>query len=232
MNEQWRARLRKFWLEFAKPILVVLIVLSSFRSAIADWYVVPTGSMKPTIIEGDRIFVNKLAYDLKAPFVHWRLWHWAEPMRGDIVVFYPPGHDQYYVKRVVGVPGDQIELLRGVLYVNGQKAKLDELDSEVVDQIPAEQRPSHEFSLETIAGISHPIMRTPESPAPSFFGPVVVPEDTYFMMGDNRDNSLDSRYFGFVPEERIAGKAKTVVVSLNPGNYYLPRLQRFLRGMQ
>src|SRR5262249_61738075 len=99
------------WREWLRPLLVVLVVLFAVRSAVADWNDVPTGSMKPTILEGDRIFVNKLAYDLKVPFLGWRLIRWADPNRGDIIVFRSPADGTRLVKRVVGVPGGTIPLI-------------------------------------------------------------------------------------------------------------------------
>src|SRR5512140_2840639 len=102
--------MKKFWQEWVKPLLLTIIVLGSMRSALADWNDVPTGSMKPTILEGDRVFVNKLAYDLKVPFTTFHLATWSNPQRGDIVVFYSPQDGRRLVKRVVGLPGDTLEL--------------------------------------------------------------------------------------------------------------------------
>ena len=114
----WKERWRNFVRHDAKPLLITVLVLSAFRSAIADWNDVPTGSMKPTILEGDRVFVNKLAYDLKFPFTTWHLAQWDNPKRGDIVVFYSPLDGKRLVKRVVGLPGDRIELRNNRLLVN------------------------------------------------------------------------------------------------------------------
>src|SRR3954452_17041153 len=112
---------RRVWYE-ARPILVMLVVLFSFRSAVADYNVVPSGSMKPTIIEGDRIFGNKLAYDLKIPFTRIHIAQWADPKRGDVVVFDRPSDGVRLVKRVIGVPGDTIVLRDNPLFINGQPA--------------------------------------------------------------------------------------------------------------
>src|SRR5438270_2185523 len=109
---------RKIWREWVRPLLVVLVVLFAVRSAVADWNDVPTGSMKPTILEGDRIFVNKLCYDLKIPFTRIHLSTWGNPRRGDVVVFFSPSDEIRLVKRVVGLPGDQIELRENHLFVN------------------------------------------------------------------------------------------------------------------
>src|SRR5499427_8372884 len=123
MSSATKDRLNRFWREWMRPLLVILIITSSFRSAIADWNVVPTGSMKPTIIEGDRIFVNKLAYDLKIPFTTIHLAKWSDPKRGEIVVFDSPKDGTRLVKRVVAVPGDIVQLDRNVLMINGQPAQ-------------------------------------------------------------------------------------------------------------
>src|SRR5207248_6523982 len=111
-SKAWCAQ---FWREQIRPLAVMLIALFSVRSSLADWNVVPTGSMKPTIIEGDRILVNKLAYDLKVPFTTWHIAEWSNPQRGDIVVFYSPHDEKRLVKRVIGLPGDSIELRNDVL---------------------------------------------------------------------------------------------------------------------
>src|SRR6185436_509188 len=116
---KWREKSSRFWREWAKPLLTILLITSAFRSAIADWNDVPTGSMKPTILEGDRVFVNKLAFDLKVPFTTWRLATWGEPKRGDIVVLFSPHDGTRLVKRVVGLPGEIIEMRDNKLFVNG-----------------------------------------------------------------------------------------------------------------
>src|SRR4026208_1115317 len=103
-----RSRARQIWRKEIRPLLLLGLVLFSIRSSLADWNDVPTGSMKPTILEGDRVFVNKLAYDLKVPFTTWHLAEWSEPKRGDIVVFFSPANEQRFVKRVVGLPGDRV----------------------------------------------------------------------------------------------------------------------------
>src|SRR2546426_2846598 len=117
MNQAWKTRCFTLWNEWARPLLIILIICCSLRSAVADWNYVPTGSMKPTILEGDRIFVNRVAYDLKVPFTTWHLLEWADPRRGDIVVLYSPADEKRLVKRVIGVPGDEIELSDNRLFV-------------------------------------------------------------------------------------------------------------------
>src|SRR5512145_1687748 len=110
--------LKRLWLEYIKPFLVVAIVLTAARSSLLDWNDVPTGSMKPTIVEGDRILVNKLAYDLKVPYTTWRIARWAKPKPGEVVVFYSQYDGVRLVKRLVAGPEDKVEIRDGVLYVN------------------------------------------------------------------------------------------------------------------
>src|SRR4051794_25254954 len=140
---------KTFWREQIRPLLVLLIALFSVRSAIADWNVVPTGSMKPTIIEGDRIFVNKLAYDLKIPFTTIHLAKWSDPKRGEIVVFDSPKDGTRLVKRVIAVPGDTVQLDRNTLIINGQPAQYPRLDQDTVNQIIPQERNAHNYAAET-----------------------------------------------------------------------------------
>jgi signal peptidase I len=223
---------KRFWREQIRPLAVLLIALFSVRSAIADWNVVPTGSMKPTIIEGDRIFVNKLAYDLKIPFTTIHLAKWSDPRRGEIVVFDSPKDGTRLVKRVVAVPGDTVQLSQNVLSINGQPAQYGKLDEDTIDQIVAQERAAHGYAVESVGDVKHAVMSTPSiEGALRSFGPVTVPQGQYFMLGDNRDNSADSRYIGFVPRDNIVGRSSRVILSLNYDNFYLPRAQRWFRAL-
>ncbi|GAG29971.1 unnamed protein product, partial [marine sediment metagenome] len=219
------------WREWVKPLLVVLIVCGSFRSAIADWNDVPTGSMKPTIVEGDRIFVNKLAYGLRVPFTSWQLIERDGPQRGDVVIFFAPEDGLRMVKRVIGLPGDRVELRNNRLYVNGEPAVYERLDDGIIETIPPQSRYRHRFAGELIDGRSHPMMITPPFSARRTHGPVDVPPGAYFVMGDNRDSSRDSRWLGCIPRDRIVGQATGVVFSIDPDRYYMPRWERFLQGL-
>src|SRR5215217_8297714 len=230
MSNVWKQRSVRF-LRAARPFVFVVLIVLSFRSTIADWNDVPTGSMKPTILEGDRIFVNKLAYDLKVPFTTWHLAQWDNPRRGEVVVFYSPQDGVRLVKRVIGEPGDVIDLRDNRLIVNGVPAAYQPLDPEVVKQMGAEAS-SLEFSAEVLGAKTHPMMTIPfVYPRARTFGPFAVPPGQYFMMGDNRDNSNDSRFYGAVPRERIVGRASKVVLSLDPEHYYKPRWGRFFRPL-
>ena len=234
-----RGGFNRVWREWIKPFLMVLIVVGSLRSAVADWNDVPTGSMRPTILEGERIFVNKLAYDLKVPFTRLRLMEWSQPQRGDVVVLYSPADGKRLVKRVMGLPGDVLAMRGGNLFVNGQPAEYEHLadgDREILGIDEIERLPGQPPELvvwETVGSLTHPVTVTP-SPFQSTirnFEPRVVPADSYFVMGDNRDNSRDSRYFGYVDRELIVGRALAVVVSLDPTQSYSPRWDRFFFGL-
>jgi signal peptidase I len=230
-REIWKRRAWRFWREWVLPIGVVVAVLSTIRSAVADWNDVPTGSMKPTIIEGDRIFVNKLAYDLKLPFTTIHLAEWADPQRGDVVVLYSPENGTRLVKRVIGVPGDRIELRHNRLIVNGRRAVYEPLDPEIINQIAADEQPQHHFAGERIDDETHPVMLTPRVRAPRSFEPITVPEGQYFVMGDNRDRSGDSRLFGLVDRDLIVGRSSRVALSFDHSRWFLPRWSRFLKRL-
>jgi signal peptidase I len=221
-RQKLKERLLRFWNGWVKPFLIILIVAGAVRSAVADWNDVPTGSMKPSIIEGDRIFVNKLAYDLKVPFTLWRVARWAEPARGDVVVFFEPVHEQRYVKRVIGRPGDAIELRGNRLIVNGH----------AVEYEPRGSEDGRILIDEDLDGRTHAVMLTPGLASQSDFGPVTVPEGQFFLMGDNRDQSFDSRYFGFIDRDRIVGRATRIIFSVDSGRWYAPRTERFFEKLQ
>lgn len=202
-------------------LFVVLMVL--FRSAVADWNDVPSGSMEPTILVGDRIFVHKLAYDVRVPLTHISLYRISDPARGDIVIFDSKIAGKRLVKRVMGVPGDLVEMRRGRLIVNGAPAVYSDLREEDHAVI----------ATEGIGTLAHSV-RFEATSAPlelDSFGPVTVPNDHYLVLGDNRRNSADSRVYGFVPRDEIVGRSRAVVLSLDPENYFLPRSGRFLAAL-
>lgn len=231
MKITWKTKLRRFWIQSARPIIIMAIVVFAFRSAIADWNDVPTGSMKPTILEGDRVFVNKLAFDLKVPFTTIHLAEWSNPQRGDIVVFFSPLDGKRLVKRVVGLPGDRIEMADNRVTVNGEPVNYEPLDEARAAGIPEDLKKVNQFATETLGQHQHTVMAMPYVSAKRTIEPVTVPAGQYFMMGDNRDNSFDSRYFGCVPRERIVGRTSSVVLSVDPEHHYRPRWQRFFTGL-
>ena len=157
-----KQKLLNLWRNHLRALVIIVLALLAVRSAVADWNDVPTGSMEPSILPGDRIFVNKLAYDLKLPFTDVRLARWGGPERGDIVVFFSPTDGTRLVKRIVGVPGDKISLDNDRLVVGGEVASYGKLESKLVEQIEAERRPAHMFFSEQLNGVSHPVMITPQ----------------------------------------------------------------------
>lgn len=228
---QPESKLQRLWLEW-RGLLIFLVVMLLFRSAIADWNQVPTGSMKPTILIGDRIIVNKLAYDLKLPFTTWHLAKWDNPKRGEIVTFYSPRDEKLLIKRVIGIPGDVVSLRNNQLFINNQASTYSELAPSIIEQLDTIQQQEHDFFTETIDDIEHPVMVVPSEPTQyNSFGPVKVPDNHYLVLGDNRDHSGDSRIIGFIERDRIVGRAHTVAFSVDYEDHYLPRLDRFIKDL-
>jgi signal peptidase I len=221
-------RLRILWLEHRGALLFLLLMLG-FRSAWADWVTVPSGSMNPTILEGDYLLVDKHVFGLRVPFTLIPLTAGRDPARGDIVVFDSPADGKSLVKRVVGVPGDVVVLDGETLIVNGHRSRYTAEDARRLRGLLAETLSQDPVVLRE-AGVtgSHEVMILPARAAKSPVGPLRVPEGMYFMLGDSRDNSADSRYFGFVPRRAIVGRATRVLVSLNPDQHHIPREGRFL----
>jgi signal peptidase I len=193
-------------------ILFVLFILF-VRGALANQYLVPTGSMEPTIAVGDRVFVNRVAYDFKIPLTRMRLARLGEPTRGDVVVFESPEDGIILIKRLIAGPGDHVQIRSGVVWINGQEQSKPE---ESVASLAApnlilypEQAGSHVFRVQRMRDRA----QWPMNSAPSI--EFVVPEEAYFMMGDNRDNSHDSRAWGFVPRANLIGRAERVLFSLD-----------------
>ena len=222
----------RLWREYRTAFLFLLLMLC-FRSAWADWVTVPTGSMNPTVLEGDRLLVDKHVFGLRIPFTLTHLTAGQNPARGDIVVFDSPTDGTSLVKRVVGVPGDMVEMDGEALIVNGQRAQYEEGSAEDLRGILQATAAENPVVLrETGLAKDHDVMILPRRVSRRYMGPLTVPDGMYFMLGDNRDNSGDSRYFGFVPRHNIVGRATRVVVSLNPDRYYAPRGQRFLTPLK
>lgn len=208
---------KSLWRE-NRSLLLFLALMFCFRSAIADWNDVPSGSMKPTLIEGDRIGLNKMAYDLRIPFTHISLYKIGDPAPGDIAVFDSKAAGKRLVKRVIGVPGDTVAMRDNHLYING--AAIDYTATTNGDWI------------EHLPGKTHIVRTNPQAGSFSTFGQVTVPAGQYLMLGDNRDNSADSRVIGFVPRSEFVGRSRSVVMSLNYEEYLLPRSERFFHGLE
>jgi signal peptidase I len=226
---------RHVWTEWIRPLALPFLLVTAAKSALADINYVPSGSMQPTILCGDVVFINKVAYDFRVPFTFTRLVHWAEPARGDIVVCFSPDDGTRLVKRVVGQPGDTIELRRDILVVNGVAQTYTPLaaDTRGARDLEPAERDRAIFANEQLTATPragahpHAVMALPARPALRSFGPLHVPAGHYFMLGDNRDNSHDSRFFGFVPREKIIGEATGVFVSADLNHWLRPRFDRF-----
>ncbi len=196
------------------PVLAIVLVLRSF---LFEPFQIPTGSMIPTLAVGDFILVNKYAYGIRLPVLGTKIFEVDDPKNGEVMVFIPPHQDEYFIKRVVGVPGDKIRYQEKTLYINDVAQS-----QEFVEQIPP-IRPQYLVYEEDLNGIDHLIHRNPHRD--SRVMEWQVPEGHYFMMGDNRDNSSDSRVWGFAAEENIVGKAIAVWLHKDPG-LKLPEISR------
>ena len=225
-------KLERTWQEWRGFLLFIAIMLM-FRSAIADWHQVPTGSMIPSILAGDRIVVDKTAYDLRIPFTFLRLARWADPQRSDVVTFESPTDGRLLVKRIIGIPGDTVRLHDNVLFINDNQAQYQPLPQAKIPHPLKALYPYVQISLERILGESRMMMvQSKNHPqARSSFGPIEVPPDRYLVLGDNRDNSQDFRYIGFIDRDLILGKANSIAFSLDYENYYVPRKDRFFRDL-
>jgi signal peptidase I len=191
--------------EYARSLFPVILAVLVLRSFLVEPFRIPSGSMMPTLLVGDFILVNKFSYGVRLPVINTKILDTGEPERGDVVVFrYPKNPSIDYIKRVIGVPGDTVSYYNKQLFINGK---------------PAEQQPDGTFigtgsgvsmsgakkRLEHLLGVDHNILI--DETRGTLEGEFTVPEGKYFVMGDNRDNSNDSRYWGFVPEENLVGKA-------------------------
>ena len=212
-----------------KSLLIFFALMMIFRSAVADWMYVPSGSMNPTIVEGDRILVDKSTYGLRFPFTTVRLTQGNDPQRGDIVIFDSPEDGITLVKRVVGMPGDTVEMRDEHLRINGAAVEYGPETVTADAELPhATRAQEHRYFAEKLGQQKHPIMLLPQRSAARSFGPITVPTGEYLVLGDSRDNSKDSRYIGFVPRASIVGRAFGVAYSLDAEHWYRPRTNRLL----
>lgn len=213
---QWITNsLRQLWGRH-RVLLIFLGLMILFRGAVADWNPVPTGSMKPTIVEGDVILVNKLVYGLRMPLAGTSIYPYGSPARGDVVVFDSARAGKRLVKRVIGLPGDTIQLHGNRVIINGRDAEYQEIETAGAATVFAE----------TFAGSTHLVNLAPTYFPRADYGPVLVPADHYFMLGDNRAHSADSRVYGFVPRREIVGRVKRVLASFDLEHNYVPRGSR------
>lgn len=220
----------KRWLRENRGFLIFLLCFGFIRTAMADWNPIPSSSMRPTLLEGDVVLVNRLAYDFKVPLTDISLSRLGEPRRGDVITFTSPQDGVRLIKRLVGLPGDVVELRDDRLLINGVPIEYTDatrvtepLGAGYVDGIRATER---------LGTREHAVQFLPAIPARRNFGPVAVPQDCYFFLGDNRDNSADSRYVGVVPRHLLIGRAHHILVSANITGGWQPRLGRFGKSIE
>jgi signal peptidase I len=219
------------WLRRNKGFVAFLLCFGVFRTAVADWNPIPTGSMRPTILEGDVVFVDRLAYDLKIPLTDVVVAPLGEPQRGDIVTFSSPRDGTRLIKRIVALPGDRVAMKEGVLLVNGVAARYENQVSSPESVAPGLDTVAV-HATERLAGSERHVQFLPELIAKRDFAPLTVPADSYFMLGDNRDDSEDSRFIGVVPRHLLIGRARRILVSADILAHWAPRLERVGRVLQ
>ena len=205
--------MRKFIRNYIGLILF-FITLVFFRTAVADWNYVPSGSMEPNLFDGDWVLVDKMTYGPSVPLANIRLGKFNNPERGDIITFVPPHTDVLYVKRVVGIPGDQIGFSGRDVIINGERLSYEQL---VVE-------PTNEIGRELLGNANHLIQYGSGGKLPTLNVFFTVPDDRYFVLGDHRNNSADSRYWGFVLGDQIMGKVTHVAFSISSKRPLLERI--------
>lgn len=216
--------------DYARSFFPVLLVVFLLRSFLFEPFRIPSGSLEPTLMTGDFILVNKYDYGIRLPVVHKKIYGQGAPKRGDIVIFrWPPNPSIDFIKRVVGIPGDHISYVDKKLTINGQPAS-----QVLIKTTPAFDESGTEWDAnqisEDLLGVKHDIYVDPKKESHDYLD-IVVPEGMYFMMGDNRDDSADSRYWGFVPDKNIIGKAVLVWMSWDT-NHTNVRLDRLGKSVQ
>ena len=197
--------------DYLKAIAIAIIIALLFRTFVVQAFKIPSGSMEPTLIPGDHILVNKFIYGVNFPFINYRI-NVSHPKTGQVIVFKFPYAQKYnlhpgidFIKRVVGTPGDKIQIINNKVYIN-----------------------NHIYNCKFANWTSHKILPAYNSPRDNY-GPVTVPKNELFVMGDNRDNSFDSRYWGFVPYKDVIGEAFVIYFSWNPKNHFNIYWLRFFK---
>ena len=216
---------KSFWREY-KGLVMFIGCMLVFRSALADWNYVPSSSMNPTLIAGDRVVVNKLAYSLRLPFTLKEIKRWAKPVAGDVITFDSPADGINLIKRVVAVEGDTVGMVDNQLFVNGLPQPRALVDNA---RVTPTERGSLNLQIwrEQLGPFSHETALIPELNHFTDFDQVKVPQGHVMVLGDSRDNSRDSRFIGFIDMQRITGRAERVVMSHDPERFYLPRAHRW-----
>ena len=218
------------WLRDNRWFIAFVLVFGVFRTAVADWNPIPSASMHPTLLEGDVVFVNRLAFDLKVPLTDIVLARTGDPKRGDVVTFFSTEDGTRLIKRVIGLPGETIEMRGKRLFVDGAPADYATLGLEPEPLAPRGVQALH---VEEQTGDNrHEIQWLVNHGLRDDFGPIVVPAGQYLMLGDNRDNSLDSRFFGLVPREKLIGRAVRILVSADYKDTWALRFDRFGKSLE
>lgn len=218
-----------------RGFLLFLLSFALLRTAVADWNPIPSGSMRPTLLEGDVVLVNRLAYAVKLPLTDIELLPLGEPRRGDVVTLSSPVNGTRLIKRIVGLPGDRIAMRGDVLILNGEPARY--ADAHKVGELLAPGWAVDAVrATEHIDGRQHAVQFLPTARARRDFAEITVPAGHYFLLGDNRDNSEDSRFIGTVPREKLIGRAHHVVVSADwlgeDGWRMAPRFERWVSAIR
>ncbi|HHB92734.1 MAG TPA: signal peptidase I [Thioploca sp.] len=199
-----------FIVDLAKSLFPVFLLVLLLRSFLVEPFRIPSGSMMPTLLVGDFILVNKFSYGIRLPVANMKVIEIGEPERGDVVVFrYPEDPKIPFIKRIVGLPGDQIEYVNKMLYVNGEPV-IQQVDiPRYIGVGSGSNMTGSEKRIEYLSeNVSHDILINPKRPEyQTKYSKLTVPDKAYFVLGDNRDNSKDSRFWGIVPEENLIGKA-------------------------
>ena len=206
------------FLEWAKSFIIAIVLFLFVRAFLVEAFKIPSGSMERTLLVGDFLLVNKMVYGAEVPFTGKHLPALRVPQRGDVVVFqWPEDKTKNFVKRLVGIPGDTLQMIDGVLRVNGREQNEFYVTHTEPDVDPSgdEFRWQRDYLVRT-AEASLDAPRPGYHPSRNNWGPLVVPSESYFVLGDNRDNSLDSRYWGFVPASLMRGRPMFVYYSYAP----------------
>jgi signal peptidase I len=199
---------RSFYKEWIEPFLIAAVVALFIRQFVVEAFKIPSGSMIPTLTIGDHLLVNKFIYGPRVPFTDSRIFVGKEPKRGDIIVFkYPQDESKNFIKRVVGIAGDKIQIINGNLFINDQVVPITPIGPPADKSVEAGQSFGKPMLYdEQLGTVRHAIQYFHDQRGENF-GPKIVPQDSVFVMGDNRDNSQDSRYWGFVKRNKILGRA-------------------------